>query len=136
MCAKGLVRSSLAATQEAYAAAGPPRHGTALAFDQGIMKISDDNLRGRIVLSNDGLAIGEIERLFIDPADLRVSSLVVRLRKDAAERIGIHRSLFHGATYEISTALVQSTGDVVILSVHLDALRPPEPVETSVPAVH
>lgn len=100
------------------------------------MKISDDNLRGRIVLSNDGLAVGEIERLYIDPADLHVSSLVVRLRKDAAERIGIHRSLFHGATYEISTALVQSTGDVVILSVHLDALRPPEPAETSAPAVH
>ena len=119
---------------------GPPAPrrdgpGTALAM-KADMKISDDDLRGRIVLSSDGLAVGEIERLFVDPADLRVSSLEVRLRKEAAEHIGIHRSLFHAATFEISTALVQSTGDVVILAVPLDALRPPEPPETSAPPVH
>ena len=100
------------------------------------MKLTDDTLRGRVVLSSDGLAIGEIERLFIDPENLRISALEVRLRKDAAERVGIHRSLFHSATLEISTNLVQSTGDVVILAVPLDALRPPEPPEASAQAVH
>lgn len=100
------------------------------------MKLSDDNLRGRVVLSSDGLAIGEIERLFIDPANLRISSLEVRLRKDAAERVGMHRSLFHGATIEIPASAVQSTGDVVILSVPLNALRPPKPPEMRAPAVH
>jgi sporulation protein YlmC with PRC-barrel domain len=102
------------------------------------MKISDDNLRGRVVLSSDGLAIGEIERLFIDPTNLRISSLEVRLRKDIADRVGAHRSLFHGATIEIPANAVQSTGDVVILSVPLDALSPPEAPEASAqaPAVH
>ena len=101
------------------------------------MKISDDSLHGRVVLSSDGLAVGEIERLFLDPANLRVSSIEVRLRKDAAERIGAHRSLFHSATIEIPAGQVQSIGDAMILSVTLDALRLPEaPAEVSAPTMH
>ena len=102
-------------------------------------KLSDEQLRGRVVLSSDGFAVGEIERLFIDSADLRVSSIEVRLRKDAAERLGARHSMFRSATLEISTAMVQSTGDVVILSVALDALGPPEPPavpEATAEAVH
>lgn len=100
------------------------------------MKLTDDSFRGRVVLSSDGLAIGEIARLFIDPAGWRVRSFEVRLRKDAAERVGVPRSLFHGATLEISTDLVQSTGDAVILSVSAEALRHPTPPEQGAPAHH
>jgi hypothetical protein len=93
------------------------------------MRLADDSFHGRVVLSSDGIAIGEITRLFIDPSfpGWRVGSFEVRLRKEAADRAGIHRSLFHAATLEISTGLVQSTGDAVILSVPLDELRPPAP---------
>lgn len=90
------------------------------------MKVSNDNLVGRVVISGDGIAIGEITRLFVDTASWRVESLQVALRKDSAERIGIKRSMFHASTIEIVTELVQSVGDAVVLSVVLDALRAPE----------
>jgi sporulation protein YlmC with PRC-barrel domain len=90
------------------------------------MKVSNDNLVGRVVISGDGIAIGEIARLFVETTSWRVESLQVTLRKDSAERIGIRRSMFHSSTIEIATALVQSVGDAVVLSVALDALRAPE----------
>jgi sporulation protein YlmC with PRC-barrel domain len=99
------------------------------------MKLTEDSLRGRVVLAADGLAIGELERVFIDPAGWRVVSIEVKLRRDAAERLGVSRSMFHAATLEISTSLVQSTGDAVILSVPVDMLRTPAPPqETAAPA--
>jgi hypothetical protein len=109
------------------------RRGTLLA-SRWSMKLTDAAFRGRVVLSSDGLAIGEITRLFVEAAGWRVCSFEVRLRKDVAERIGIPRTLFHGATIEISTDLVQSTGDAVILSVSAEALRQPAPPEPSAPA--
>lgn len=99
--------------------------GTALAAVR-VMKVSNDNLVGRVVISGDGIAIGEIARLFVETTSWRVESLQVTLRKDSAERIGIRRSMFHSSTIEIATALVQSVGDAVVLSVALDALRAPE----------
>jgi sporulation protein YlmC with PRC-barrel domain len=99
--------------------------GTALAAVR-VMKVSNDNLIGRVVISGDGIAIGEIARLFVETTSWRVESLQVTLRKDSAERIGIRRSMFHSSTIEIATALVQSVGDAVVLSVALDALRAPE----------
>ena len=100
------------------------------------MKLSDDTFRGRVVLSSDGLVIGEIERLFIDPANWRIRSIEVKLRKDAADRVGVHRSLFHSATLEISTELVQASADAVILAVPIDSLRAPAPTQTSAPVTH
>ena len=97
------------------------------------MKVPEDSLRGRIVLSSDGLVVGEVARLFVDPATWRVRSLEVKLRKDAADRAGVSRSLFHAATLEISTELVQSTGDAVILSVAAGALRSAAPAEQPAP---
>jgi sporulation protein YlmC with PRC-barrel domain len=99
------------------------------------MKISDDNLTGRVVISGDGIAIGEITRLFVDSASWRVESLQIALRKESAERIGIKHSMFHAATIEISVGLVQSVGDAVVLSVELSALRGPEatPPEPAAP---
>jgi sporulation protein YlmC with PRC-barrel domain len=102
------------------------------------MKLTDESFRGRVVLSSDGLVLGEISRLYIDPASTgwRVRSFEVRLRKDAAERAGIPHSLFHSATIEISTDLVQSIGDAVILSVPVTSLRPPTQPEQSAPPPH
>jgi sporulation protein YlmC with PRC-barrel domain len=90
------------------------------------MKISNDNLVGRVVISGDGIAMGEITRQFVETTNWRVEALQVELRKETAERIGIKHSMFHAPTIEIATALVQSVGDAIVLSVELDALRAPE----------
>ena len=101
------------------------------------MKISGDDLVGRIVVSGDGIAIGEVTRLFVDSATWRVESLQVALRKESAERIGVKHGMFHKPSIEIATRLVQSVGDAVVLTIALDALRTPadpQPSEPSEPA--
>jgi hypothetical protein len=102
------------------------------------MKLTDESFHGRVVLSGDGIVLGEIARLHIDPSPSgwRVCSFEVRLRKEIAELIGAARSLFHSATLEISSDLVRSIGDAVILSATVDTLRPPAPPEQRAPGPH
>ncbi|MGN6110338.1 MAG: PRC-barrel domain-containing protein [Kofleriaceae bacterium] len=95
------------------------------------MRLSEDALRGRVVLSGDGIALGEITRIYVETTDWHVEALEIRLRKDITDRLGASRSLFRGATLEVSTQLVQSVGDVVILTVTADSLRAPSPPQAS-----
>jgi sporulation protein YlmC with PRC-barrel domain len=87
------------------------------------MRLSDENLRGRVVIASDGMAIGEIATLFLDSDAWRVESLQVKLRKDVADRLGADRSMFHAGALEIPIRMVQSVGDAVVLSVAVDDLR-------------
>jgi sporulation protein YlmC with PRC-barrel domain len=86
------------------------------------MRLSDDNIRGRTVITADGQAIGAVTALFVDAIDWRVESLSVELHKDIADRIGAARSMFRRASIEIPTALIQSIGDTVVLGVAVDDL--------------
>lgn len=87
------------------------------------MRITDDNVHGRVVLTGDGIAIGEVSKLFIDGERFSISAIEVKLRKDPAERLGFTRSILHRPTLEIPTGLVRSVGDAVILTVPFDELR-------------
>ncbi len=87
------------------------------------MRISDDNLHGRTVISSDGIAVGEITALSIESGTWNVASLQVKLRKDVADRLGADRSMFRAGATEIPTTMVQSLGDAIILSVAVDELR-------------
>jgi sporulation protein YlmC with PRC-barrel domain len=93
-----------------------------------------DMLQRRVVLSSDGVVIGTINKLFVRPEDWRIASFEVKLRKEAAERAGVERRAFRAATLQISTDLVHSTGDAVILSVPIAALRAPIPQQPPLPA--
>lgn len=92
------------------------------------MRLSDENLRGRTVIASDGLAIGEISALFLDPDAWRVESIHVKLRSDIADRLGADRSMFHAGAVEVPISMVQSVGDAVVLAVPVDDLRqvPPQ----------
>jgi sporulation protein YlmC with PRC-barrel domain len=99
------------------------------------MRLSDENLRGRTVIAADGQAMGEVSALFLDAASWRVESLLIKLHKDIADRIGASRSMLHAGTVEIPTQMIQSVGDAVVLNVPVDELRAAvSPVE-SAPAV-
>jgi len=87
------------------------------------MRLSDDNIRGRTVISADGQAIGAVTALFVDPTSWRVESVSVELQKDIADRVGASRSLFRRGVIEIPVALIQSVGDTVLLGVVVDDLR-------------
>lgn len=96
---------------------------TKLSRVSQMMRLSDNNLRGRSVIAADGLAIGEISSVFIDAEAWRVESLQVTLHKDVADRLGADRSLFHAGMLELPIRMVQSVGDAVLLTVPLDELR-------------
>lgn len=93
------------------------------------MRLSDDNLRGRIVIAADGQVVGEITALFLESDAWRVESLQVRLGKDIADQIGADRSIFHAGRLEIPVRMIQSVGDTVVLSVSVDGLREVLPME-------
>jgi len=88
------------------------------------MRISDDHLRGRTVISADGKALGEITMLFLDNATWVIESFEVKLRNEAADDIGVSRSIFKkAATLEIPVQMVQSVGDAVVFSIASQGLR-------------
>jgi len=87
------------------------------------MRLSDDNMRGRTIIAADGQVIGEVSALFLDSDAWRVESLQVTLRKDTADQLGAHRSIFHAGALEIPVSMVQSVGATVVLAVPVDALR-------------
>jgi sporulation protein YlmC with PRC-barrel domain len=99
------------------------------------MRLSDETLRGRTVIASDGLAVGQVAALFLDSDGWMVESLVVTLRRDVADRLGVSRNVFRPGTLEIPVAAVQSVGDAIVLSVGVDALRAGAPAAgTEAPA--
>lgn len=98
------------------------------------MRLTDENLRGRTVIASDGVAIGNITALFLDSGTWRVESLLVRLRKDVADRLGTDHSVFRAGALEIPIRMVQSVADAVVLSVVVDELRQVLPVSEPAPA--
>ena len=101
------------------------------------MRLSDESLRGRTVISADGIAIGSLVELFISSSDWRVESIRIELQKDIADRIGASRTLLHRGTIELPVSFIQSVGDAVVLSIEVDKLREahrsPEPDEAPHP---
>lgn len=94
------------------------------------MRLSDESLRGRTVISADGNAIGSLVELFISSSDWRVESIRIELQKDIADRIGASRTILHRGTIELPVSFIQSVGDAVVLSIDVEKLReahcPPE----------
>lgn len=87
------------------------------------MRITDDNLHGRVVLTADGIAIGEVTKLFLQGERFALDGIEVKLRKEAADRLRLKRSTFHSPTIEIPPQFVQSVGDAVLLSAMFDDLH-------------
>lgn len=95
------------------------------------MRLTDENLRGRTVISADGQAIGAIKAIFLDATEWRVESISVELRKDTADRIGADRSMFRAGVVELPVRLIQSVGETVVLGVGVDQLREPSATMTA-----
>ena len=87
------------------------------------MRLSDESLRGRTVISADGNAIGSLVEMFISSTDWRVESIRIELQKDIADRIGASRTLLHRGAIELPVSFIQSVGDAVVLSIAVDQLR-------------
>ena len=93
--------------------------------------VTDESLHGRVVLTGDGLKVGEVVHLLIDPTNWTISGVEVKLRNEVADRIGAHHGLLRQATIGIPTNQIQSIGDAIILGVDFDQLRPLPPEHTA-----
>jgi sporulation protein YlmC with PRC-barrel domain len=100
------------------------------------MRLSDEKLRGLIVIAADGQAIGEVAALFLDSDGWRVESLKVKLRKEIADRLGASHTVFHAGYVEIPVRVVQSTSDAVVLTVGVDELREVLPSQAEAASPH
>lgn len=87
------------------------------------MRLSDDTLHGRTVISADGKAIGSLTELFLSTSDWRVEAIRIELRKEIADRIGANRTIFHRGSLELPVTFIQSVGDAVVLTVDVEGLR-------------
>jgi sporulation protein YlmC with PRC-barrel domain len=72
------------------------------------MRIPDESLRGRTVLSSDGVEIGVIEGVIFETASWRVEALEVKLRSEVASRIGAGRRMFRAATILVPVEQIHS----------------------------
>ncbi|HEX6315853.1 MAG TPA: hypothetical protein VFZ73_13375 [Gemmatimonadaceae bacterium] len=100
------------------------------------MRHSDEQMRGRSIIAADGFVIGEISALFVDTSTWRIESIQATLRKETADSLGAHRSIFQAGTLEIPIHLVQSVGTTVVLTVPLDGLRAVMPNEQAKSPAH
>lgn len=81
------------------------------------------NIRGRKVISADALEIGEIVDIIVETVTWRVESLQVKVRKEAAEKIGVSRGVLRGGTFNLPVELIQSVGDSIVLSASSTELK-------------
>jgi sporulation protein YlmC with PRC-barrel domain len=77
--------------------------------------IYGDHLRGRAVMDATGRRVGEVAELFIDSDTWTVDAVQVKLRREVADAIGVHRGAFRAAVLEVATEFIQSVGDAVVL---------------------
>jgi sporulation protein YlmC with PRC-barrel domain len=87
------------------------------------MRVSDEDLRDMTVIGADGHVVGEVSALVLDLATWAVAALCVKLRREAAERLGASHSVFRAGTVDIPIHMVQSVGDAIVLSTAADELR-------------
>jgi sporulation protein YlmC with PRC-barrel domain len=95
--------------------------------------MSDEDLRGRTVISAEGQVIGEVTALVFDSRAWRVESLQIKLSKEIADRLGVDRSVFRAGALEIPVRMVQAVGDTVVLAIAADGLRAVLPSESGTP---
>lgn len=86
------------------------------------MRLSDESLRGRIVIAGDGRVVGEVAGIFLGPGAERVEALQIKLRNEVADLLGKRHHLFQAGRIEIPVRMVQSVGETVVLSVGMEAL--------------
>jgi sporulation protein YlmC with PRC-barrel domain len=87
------------------------------------VRLSDETIRGKVVIGADGQVVGVVAALFLNSDAWRIESLQVTLRREAADFLGAPHGLFHAGSIEIPVGMVQSVGDTVVLSVEVHDLR-------------
>jgi sporulation protein YlmC with PRC-barrel domain len=95
------------------------------------MKLSYDELKGRTVIDATGVAIGEVDGLYIEQAaageHICIAGIRVKLRSRVADDVGVERGTFRAAVVDVPASMLQAIGDALLLNVKLDGLIQPRP---------
>jgi sporulation protein YlmC with PRC-barrel domain len=77
----------------------------------------------RVICSNAAF-VGHVDNLFIDPAhEWTIPFIQVKLDREAVEQLSLHRSFIASSLIPISTADVDTIGEMVILKITMAELR-------------
>jgi len=100
-----------------------------------------EGLLGHPVVDAAGHVLGEVDEIFLDSMTWKLSALRVKLRREAADAIGVSRGAFRSAWIEIPCEVIQSVSDAVVLHKDASSLVPhdvaePQPIEQSPPPPH
>jgi sporulation protein YlmC with PRC-barrel domain len=77
------------------------------------MRLFSD-MKGLAVVAGEGRVIGKVTDVMLDPDGWRVSGLVVKLDKEAAERLGRHKT-FGSPTAVIRVEHIKGVSQTVVL---------------------
>ena len=80
------------------------------------------DLKGKDVLTQDGLEAGSIEDVVVDHETWTVQALVVKLERELLERFAMKKPMFGSQTIRLQTGHVSGVGDKVILHKSLEEL--------------
>ena len=87
------------------------------------MNMTNSQLIGRRVVSQDGHVLGDVSHLVIDSGSWRMVEVGVRLRRDAIEPLGLHKPWIGSQTVRIRVGDIAGVSDALILRPRLDDLR-------------
>lgn len=77
--------------------------------------MTDHELRGKRVVSQDGRVVGEIDSLQLDVESWKVLSIGVKVRKDVLDKLSLRRPFIGTQVIRISAAQISGASDTVVL---------------------
>lgn len=81
-----------------------------------------DAIKGMHVIDNAGVDFGDVDSLEIDPKTWNVKGLVVKVRRDVADRLPLSKPMVGEPRLELSTKRVQNMTDNIMLNVSVSEI--------------
>jgi sporulation protein YlmC with PRC-barrel domain len=75
------------------------------------------------VVTRDSISVGTVQDVMIDTLDWKVTSIIVRLDRNAIDAMGMKKWLFSKINVEIKTNLIISTTDMIHLNEQMEGVK-------------
>ena len=86
------------------------------------LNMTESQLSGRRVVSQDGHVLGEVTGLIVDTGTWRVIQLAVHLRRQSLEPLRLKKPVLGSQTIRLATDDISGVGDAVVLKQRRDEL--------------
>lgn len=80
-------------------------------------EINVDQLRGKQVLDRAGNDLGSVQDVTIDPDEMRVTGFIVRVSREAADRLHLDRPVLGSAHIQVGADRLDTIGDSILLNI-------------------